>query len=70
MYKYENHLAIAFSLIGIFQGNCLFYPRSTMAVSVKCVTVLLLVSLMGGYKVTALDNGLARTPPMGFMVSQ
>lgn len=67
MYKYEYHLAIAASLQ--FNWDPL-RPCPTMAGNKGNLVLLIVLVFIFSQdrQVTALDNGLALTPPMGWMV--
>lgn len=68
MYKYELHFRSdsVYSLIGIRLVQAR-HIHCTMIAVIKWCTVFLLV-LLYHIQVEALDNGLALTPPMGWMV--
>lgn len=64
VYKYGNSLAIAVSSMA-GSGSRTMVGTGTV---VKWICVVAIVAILNDHQVSALDNGLALTPPMGWMV--
>lgn len=65
VYKYGNSLAIAVSSNA---GSGCSRTMAGTGTVVKWICVVAIVAILNDHQVSALDNGLALTPPMGWMV--